>query len=146
MARNRTILDCYTDEPAGLGVPPYLGVWPRYVAGQYKEDLPYLTIDDLVPRFTTSLEKATYPHSDTGPKMSLTKGQWYHIAATYSMFESRLRFYVDGKPEMDTRYPFGAMRLTAEPLRIGTGLKGAIDELILYPRALSPEEVAELAK
>lgn len=27
------ILDCYTDEPSGLGVPPYLGVHSRYVAG-----------------------------------------------------------------------------------------------------------------
>jgi len=47
MARNRTILDCYTDEPAGLGVPPYLGVWPRYVAGRYRDEPVYINIDDL---------------------------------------------------------------------------------------------------
>jgi len=47
MARTRTILDCYTDEPAGLGVPPFIGVWPRYVAGQYEHEPTYLTIDDL---------------------------------------------------------------------------------------------------
>jgi len=47
MARKRTILDCYTDEPAGLGVPPFLGVWPRYVAGRYRDESAYLTIDDL---------------------------------------------------------------------------------------------------
>ncbi|MHC4475989.1 MAG: radical SAM protein [Planctomycetota bacterium] len=47
MSRRRTILDCYTDEPAGLGVPPYLGVWPRYAAGQYRDEPTYLTIDDL---------------------------------------------------------------------------------------------------
>jgi len=47
MARNRTIIDAYTDEPAGLGVPPYVGVWPRYAAGQYRDGLTYLTIDDL---------------------------------------------------------------------------------------------------
>jgi len=41
-----TILDCYTDEPAGLGVPPYLGTYPRYIAGYYG-DVNYLTIDDL---------------------------------------------------------------------------------------------------
>lgn len=28
-----TILDGYTDEPAGLGVPPYMDVYPRYAAG-----------------------------------------------------------------------------------------------------------------
>lgn len=47
MARNRTIIDCYTDEPAGLGVPPFLGVWPRYLAGKYRDLPQYLTIDDL---------------------------------------------------------------------------------------------------
>ena len=41
-----TIVDCYTDEPAGLGVPPYLGVYPRYIAG-YFDSVNYLTIDDL---------------------------------------------------------------------------------------------------
>lgn len=43
----RTILDCYTDEPAGLGVPPFIGVWPRYAAGSCEEEPTYLTIDDL---------------------------------------------------------------------------------------------------
>ena len=33
-----TILDCYTDEPAGLGVPPYLGTYPRYVFGKIVEE------------------------------------------------------------------------------------------------------------
>ncbi len=41
-----TILDCYTDEPAGLGVPPYLGTYPRYIAG-YFGNVNYITIDDL---------------------------------------------------------------------------------------------------
>jgi len=42
-----TILDCYTDEPAGLGVPPYLGVYARYIAGSLDEMPTYITIDDL---------------------------------------------------------------------------------------------------
>src|SRR3989338_9669370 len=42
-----TILDCYTDEPAGLGVPPYLGTYPRYIAGYLDCDAAYLTVDDL---------------------------------------------------------------------------------------------------
>tara|TARA_Y100000310_G_scaffold315155_1_gene365404 strand:- start:2714 stop:4177 length:1464 start_codon:yes stop_codon:yes gene_type:complete len=42
-----TILDCYTDEPSGLGVPPYLGVHPRYLAGYLKGKVNYITIDDL---------------------------------------------------------------------------------------------------
>ena len=44
-----TIIDGYTDEPSGLGVPPYLGVYPRYIAGLYP-NATYLTIDDLRAR------------------------------------------------------------------------------------------------
>src|SRR3989344_5385019 len=47
---NYTILDCYTDEAAGLGVPPYLGTYPRYIFGILKSkgyDPKYITIDDL---------------------------------------------------------------------------------------------------
>ena len=45
-----TILDCYTDEASGLGVPPYLGTYPRYLFGKLTKeghDVKYLTIDDL---------------------------------------------------------------------------------------------------
>jgi len=49
------MIDGYTDEPAGLGVPPYLGIYPRYAYGAIKKarkdaQIFYLTIDDL--RFT----------------------------------------------------------------------------------------------
>ncbi len=42
-----TIIDCYSDEPSGLGVPPYLGTYPRYIAGKISGEVKYLTIDDL---------------------------------------------------------------------------------------------------
>lgn len=45
-----TIIDCYTDEPSGLGVYPTLGTYPRYLAGailEDKQDYSYLTIDDV---------------------------------------------------------------------------------------------------
>jgi radical SAM superfamily enzyme with C-terminal helix-hairpin-helix motif len=45
-----TILDCYTDEASGLGVPPYLGTYPRYIYGKLKSQgnsVDYVTIDDF---------------------------------------------------------------------------------------------------
>ncbi len=45
-----TIFDCYTDEASGLGVPPYLGTYPRYIYGKLVSEghtVKYLTIDDL---------------------------------------------------------------------------------------------------
>ncbi|WP_456421299.1 radical SAM protein [Thermococcus sp.] len=50
------LIDGYTDEPAGLGVPPYLGIYPRYAYGAIKKarkdaQVFYLTIDDLRATF-----------------------------------------------------------------------------------------------
>ncbi len=52
MIRKTVILDLYTDEPAGLGVPPYINTWPRLVAGaiwlENKDvDIRYYTIDEV---------------------------------------------------------------------------------------------------
>lgn len=44
---NRAIIDCYTDEPSGLGVPPFLGTWPREIGGVYRDNPIYLNIDDI---------------------------------------------------------------------------------------------------
>lgn len=44
------IVDCYTDEPSGLGVPPFLSVHSRYIAGclqKENKEFFYITIDDL---------------------------------------------------------------------------------------------------
>ena len=51
MALRVTILDGYSDEPAGLGVPPYMDVYPRYAAGaiwSVEKDalIKYYTIDE----------------------------------------------------------------------------------------------------
>lgn len=45
------IIDGYTDEPAGLGVPPYIDIYPRYLAGAVWSadpyaDVLYMTIDN----------------------------------------------------------------------------------------------------
>ena len=72
MARNRTIIDCYTDEPAGLGVPPFLGVWPRYVAGRYRDMPSYMTIDDLrlaLKKYKPKKHLLDPPHGKTNKKL-----------------------------------------------------------------------------
>jgi radical SAM superfamily enzyme with C-terminal helix-hairpin-helix motif len=68
------IVDGYTDEPAALGVPPYLGPLPRYIAGAALdagvEEVTYLTIDQLRRRGV----KGTKPR----PKdpVCLPEGPW----------------------------------------------------------------------
>jgi radical SAM superfamily enzyme with C-terminal helix-hairpin-helix motif len=49
-----SIVDCYTDEPSGLGVMPYIGTYPRYIFGALDRcnvDTYYLTIDDIRAQF-----------------------------------------------------------------------------------------------
>ena len=46
------VIDCYTDEPAGLGVPPYIDIYPRYIAGAIWHfdssiQVLYVTIDQV---------------------------------------------------------------------------------------------------
>ena len=50
------IIDGYVDEPACLGVPPYMAPYPRYIAGALvekgirNEDITYRTIDRIRTR------------------------------------------------------------------------------------------------
>ena len=106
----------------------------------------YLRPDTLCPAFSSSFERAGFRHADMGGRTALNDGKWHHLAAAYSMFDKLFRFYVDGKPDGERSIEYGAMRLTTEPLRLGVATKGVIDEVVVYPRALRPEEIAELAR
>uniref|UniRef100_A0A7J3ZM13 Radical SAM protein n=1 Tax=Fervidicoccus fontis TaxID=683846 RepID=A0A7J3ZM13_9CREN len=58
-----TVLDGYSDEPAGLGVPPYLDVYPRYAAGaiwSVEKDalIKYYTIDRARENWTAFCKDA----------------------------------------------------------------------------------------
>lgn len=55
------VLDGYDDEPAGLGVPPYLDIYARYVAGAIwlidsSIDVKYLTIDQVRRDWSTFIK------------------------------------------------------------------------------------------
>jgi len=60
------ILDCYVDEPACLGVPPFISPYPRYIygalisAGTDPQQIDYLTIDTL--RLTDYTLTGSYSH------------------------------------------------------------------------------------
>ncbi|BEP17629.1 radical SAM protein [Pyrofollis japonicus] len=57
------ILDGYTDEPAGFGVPPYLDVYPRYIAGAIWSvdktvSIRYMTVDQARRNIHNFLKQA----------------------------------------------------------------------------------------
>ncbi len=63
MIRRVLIVDGYTDEPAGFGVPPYIDVYPRYVAGAFWLKDPstiihYITVDEVRRDVTSFIKRA----------------------------------------------------------------------------------------
>ena len=84
-------------------------------------------------------------------------GQWVHVAFTHDQ-DNLTKLYIDGLEAArlkTTRRTFAAVQ---QPLRIGAGLRGpdrqrieqrfegAIDDLLVYERALSAEEISALAR
>jgi len=106
----------------------------------------YLRPGQGAPAFSASFEGAGFRHTDVAASVGVADGHWHHLAGTYSMFNGRVRVFVDGRLAAERGYRNGAMRLTGEPIRFGVGTHGIIDEVVVYPRALSPSEVAGLAK
>jgi len=80
-----------------------------------------------------------------------TAGEWHHVAVTFGNGE--VRFYIDGEPagvDSATISPF----TNEGPLTVGRytgpgneprfGLNGSVDDLRIYNKALTPEEIQEL--
>lgn len=75
------------------------------------------------------------------------EGRWHHVAVSFD--GETLRLYVDGE-SAGTRKQKGALAVNDEPLLLGrlyknrpeTGFKGLIDEVRLWNRALTGEELA----
>lgn len=69
MGRLAAVVDCYTVEPSGLGVPPYLSGYARQafsaLQGAYPDaDVRYLTIDDVRWCWNGGRPFVPAPHSD----------------------------------------------------------------------------------
>jgi len=79
---------------------------------------------------------------------ALNYGQWYHLAGVYD--GSAVRIYVNGNQAGSAAFS-GALIQTGQPLLIGRNgiggdiLKGSVDELRVYNRALSAAEIQTLA-
>ncbi|HXJ93249.1 MAG TPA: DUF1553 domain-containing protein [Terriglobia bacterium] len=84
----------------------------------------------------------------------LALNQWHHVTFTYDgkRKPSGARFYVDGVPQ-ETKVLFSEMSWPLgepQPFRIGAGegpedrFQGAIEDVRIYNRALSPDEVGVL--
>ncbi len=80
---------------------------------------------------------------------AVNDGNWHHIAATYDSTTGDVKIYVDGNLDA-TATCSGQIRSATTPALIGTlwanwGYRGAVDDVVIYSRALSPEEIWALA-
>jgi Protein of unknown function (DUF1549)/Protein of unknown function (DUF1553)/Concanavalin A-like lectin/glucanases superfamily/Planctomycete cytochrome C len=84
--------------------------------------------------------------------------QWHHVAVVFDgskVWEDRILIYVDGRPEklkFNQRNFFLFFGNSRETLKIGAGggpqfrFKGALDEVLIYSRALDADEIAMLRR
>ena len=78
---------------------------------------------------------------------NVTDGAWHHVAATYE--RPNFRLYIDGELDAEVA-PDAVPESNDSPLYIGGcdignyWMTGTIDEVVLYDRALSVEELGEL--
>ncbi len=101
--------------------------------------------DDGLPAFII-VEDENYDLAVSSAHLSLDT--WYHLVGTYDETTNIIRIYVDGK-EKDTTSFAGELYSAGVSLEIGRDLPvsrwfdGTIDEIRIYNRALSPEEILE---
>jgi hypothetical protein len=77
--------------------------------------------------------------------------EWYHLAVSYDRSEGQIRFYVNGEPWCESSFSSDIVDTEDGPLYIGYNpsggdeySNGTVDELVLYDRALSAEEIQAL--
>lgn len=107
----------------------------------------YIRPGTFVPAFSASFDEAgAAPHADATGGPSLNDGQWHHLAATYALATGRIVVYVDGRQTAALAGSPRLLKTVDEPLRIGAGTRGVIDEVRIYGRSLRAEEVERLAR
>ena len=96
-----------------------------------------------------SLRFSTSGGSAQSPAGTIQAGQWYHLVATMDRDTQQVLVYVDGQqvaagttPSFDSSVNSSPLLIGRNPnLGLGAPYNGRIDEVSIYGRALSPEEV-----
>ena len=91
--------------------------------------------------FVTTTGGSTCQHKAGNTDMEI--GGWYFIAGTYDSGTGQVKAYLDGTPDGSGTYD-GEITNSPYPIRVGRGLhyfNGIIDEVFIYSRAMSDEEI-----
>lgn len=76
------------------------------------------------------------------PFYVLPQNQWVHVALVYAA-ASGGQLYINGSP-VGAKVGGGLLKVNASALKIGTSIQGKIDQVRVYNRSLSNEEIAML--
>jgi hypothetical protein len=98
--------------------------------------------------FYVSKTTAPYWHSVIS-NQALDIGKWYHIVATYSSSDYKVTIYINGAKDIEADFPIDIDSHPSDPVLIGGRkytdyayfMPGIIDEVKIYNRTLSAEEV-----
>jgi hypothetical protein len=105
-----------------------------------------------VLRFDWDGDRIVDPDEEVAGNAVLAPGIWYHLAGTYD--GAALKFYIDGTLTGTTPKANASIHNSPRPVWIAATsgtygsfdyFKGIIDEVLLYNRALSAEEIWDLA-
>lgn len=66
---------------------------------------------------------------------------WTHIAVTFSNYDSRVNYYVNGELKSSNTFPTAIAYFSRPTQLIGPALVGAMDEVRLYNRILTPIDI-----
>jgi hypothetical protein len=98
---------------------------------------------------TYSISGGNDPYSAGTTKLDTLK--WHMITTVYSLSKQEIKIYVDGYLDQTTENMISPSATAAVPLYIGSDyvtsgyfLKGSLDDLRIYNRALTPKEVLAL--
>ena len=117
-----------------------------YLLGVRSDGIKFLIVDDEGLRHEDSVAPTTY---------NVQEGRWHHIVALYSDADTCMRTYADGQEQaLECNYNYGSItqnHTTNQIMiggEIGTGawdsFLGSLDDVRIYNRALSAEEVKRL--
>ena len=97
----------------------------------------YLGFDTDLKFYLKGVDTITVPASD------FQSGKWYHIAATYSKYDTvyKMKIYVDGQEKQTKDVGAGPIATFNINLYLGQSLSGQLDNIRIYNQGLSLAEI-----
>lgn len=126
------------------------GTWERIVEKDYTSGFVMTVNPSSAPRHKLTAGHVMFGINKTFAESSIpvNDGRWHHVAGVWD--GRTLVVYADGQPGSPVDFT-GAIGSSTQPLRIGANsnnasqerIRGALDEIAIYGRALSAEEIRD---